>query len=101
LGKWLKEIRDNTENASIFLIGTKGDLTIKVPADKITLFAVENNLNYFQVSSKTGENVDESMDQCINEMIEKNKHNFGKDQVVVPIVKKKVEQESGSWCIIS
>jgi Ras-related protein Rab-1A len=100
VGEWLEEVKKYTEDACIFLIGTKGDQKSKVPADKITLFAVENHLQYFQMSSKTGENVEESIDQCIHQIIEKNKHNFGKEKTrIAPI--KKVENESVSWCNIS
>jgi Ras-related protein Rab-1A len=96
VSEWLQEVQKHTGDPCIFLIGTKADQTSDVPADKITLFAVENHLQYFQLSSKTGENVEESIDQCIDQIIQKNKHNFGKQKIARI---KKVENQSYSCCI--
>ena len=37
---------------NVFLIGCKSDLDMEVPTDQILVFAAENNLQFFQTSSK-------------------------------------------------
>jgi GTPase involved in cell partitioning and DNA repair len=86
LGKYLEEVQfyePNLANTFFFLIGMKGDLVSNVSIEKITQFAVEKNLPYFQLSSKTGEFVEECMDRCVNHIIENIK-----------------KQENESWCDI-
>jgi GTPase SAR1 family protein len=95
---WLKEILEKSKDICIFLIGTKSDLTCKIPEDKITQFTVENQLEFFRVSSKTGENVHASLNQCLNQMIEKNKEKFGKDFVEVPT--QILQKEMDSYCLV-
>jgi Ras-related protein Rab-1A len=79
LGIWIQQIKKHaSKDVLTFLIGTKADLVEeqKISQDRISLFSHENKMNYFPLSSKTGENVDFAMNRCINELIEKNKHGF-------------------------
>ena len=61
------------ENFPVLLIGNKSDKDIKVDENEIERFLdKENFIGYFEVSSKTNKNVDESVDFMVN-YIYKNK----------------------------
>ena len=58
----------------ILLIGNKSDLDIKVDEKEIEKFLdKENFIGYFEVSSKTNKNVDESVDFMVNYVYKKDK----------------------------
>jgi Ras-related protein Rab-1A len=87
---WLNQIKRHASKDTIsFLIGTKADLIDerKISQDRISLFSFENKMKYFQLSSKTGENVNNAINQCINELIEKNKDGF-EEQILQRMQKK-------------
>jgi len=101
LDKWLVEVEKFApEGAPVILVGTKCDLveTRCIEEDVARLFAVENKLQYFETSSKTGENIDGTLNGFINELIEKNRHSFvydGKAATIAPIMK-----EESNYCLI-
>jgi small GTP-binding protein len=103
--KWIQKIkRHSSKDAPIYLIGTKADLVDerKVPEDQISLFSFENKMKYFQLSSKTGENVEIAMNHCINEMIEINKDGF-EEQIRQRMENKTIQsvpKENESYCQI-
>ena len=61
----------------VLLIGNKSDLEIKVNKNEIEKFLdKENFIGYFEVSSKTNKNVDESVDFMVNYIYKKEKKKF-------------------------
>jgi len=59
---WLKDIEKHApENSTKFLCGLKSDLAEirEVEESTAEAFAKENKMRYFEVSNKTGENVEE------------------------------------------
>lgn len=72
--KWLQDIRDVArEDVVIVLIGNKADLAAKrqVSREEAEEFARKCNMSYYEVSAKTGENVQQAISSCV-EQIEKN-----------------------------
>lgn len=72
--KWLQDVRDVArEDVVIVLIGNKSDLANKrqVSKEEAEEFAKKCNMAYFEVSARTGENVQEAISACV-ELIEKN-----------------------------
>ena len=62
------------ENIPFLLIGNKSDLDIEVDENEIEKFLdKENFVGYFEVSSKTNKNVDESVDFMVNYVYKKDK----------------------------
>ena len=88
LNVWLKDITDNTdEECVIFLIGNKMDVKTRdiVIADDAKEFANEKNLNYYEVSAKTGSGVVNIFEKITKKIInniknERNK-NEGKEKI--------------------
>lgn len=70
---WLNEIKRELNNTSIFyLIGTKIDINKReVPKNLADKFALENNMKHFEVSSRSGENINEMFLSLINDIYEK------------------------------
>ena len=65
------------KNFPVLLIGNKSDKDIKVDANEIEKFLdKENFIGYFEVSSKTHKNVDESVDFMVNYVYKKDKKIF-------------------------
>ena len=61
---WIKSIKEeNGKNSPILLIGNKNDLedTRLISIEEITKYANEENLNYIETSSKTGNNIHKSI----------------------------------------
>ncbi|OHT11890.1 small GTP-binding protein [Tritrichomonas foetus] len=61
LDGWITEFRNNAnEGAILFLAGNKTDLIDEreISFEKASNFAFENKMKYFEVSAKTGENVE-------------------------------------------
>lgn len=72
--KWLRDVKDVAkEDVVLILLGNKSDLESKrqVTREEANDFAQRNNMKYFEVSAKTGDNVSEAINACV-EMIEKN-----------------------------
>jgi hypothetical protein len=62
---WLREIKNNsTENVKVVLVGTKCDLEKrrKISKEEATEYAIKNNLQYFETSSKSNVNVNETVE---------------------------------------
>lgn len=74
LNYWLDMIHDNTkERPIIFLIGNKVDIGLQnVSDEEIKSFCSKNQLNFFKTSAKTGEGVDEVVDDIIYHIINEN-----------------------------
>ena len=77
--EWLKYLRNEYRNSKpIILVGNKIDLIEKREVDKEEgeNFAKENDLKFYECSSKTGENVEESVNDLVKtiyDLIEFNK----------------------------
>jgi small GTP-binding protein len=71
LSKWIHEIQENVNEVPIFLIGMKLDLV-----DERKIFHSDipylDTFGYFELSSKTLENVQETFENCIRQMITRN-----------------------------
>ena len=65
------------KNFPVLLIGNKSDKDIKVDENEIEkFFEKENFIGYFEVSSKTNKNVEESVDFMVNYVYKKDKKIF-------------------------
>ena len=72
LTKWIIEAENygtNPKNTTFFLCANKCDLPQQVPVEKAKRFAAANDMQYFQVSSKTGETIDEMFNCLLNTII--------------------------------
>ena len=66
LESWLKELKDtNKSNISKVLVGNKSDLAEnrEVTVEDANKFANNINCKYFEASAKTGENINEALDE--------------------------------------
>ena len=66
LESWLKELKDtNKSNISKVLVGNKSDLAgnREVTVEDANKFANNINCKYFEASAKTGENINEALDE--------------------------------------
>jgi len=72
---WIKSIKDEFgKNPPILLIGNKRDLEDSrvIFLEDIKKYANEENLNYIETSSKTGDNINKSISIICNLILEKN-----------------------------
>ena len=72
LTKWIVEAENygmNPKNTKFFLCANKCDLLQQVPEEKAKRFAASNNMQYFEVSSKMGDTVDEMFNCLLNTII--------------------------------
>lgn len=73
LNVWADIVRGGAPNAPIVLIGTKADLMIEdidFPQDLLSHFIQENNINgFFETSSLTGQNVQETFIHLVDLII--------------------------------
>jgi len=66
LGTWINFIKQvNTDNSMIILCGNKTDLQRKVTSKEGRDLANKENMMFFEVSAKSGENVNKMMYSCI------------------------------------
>ena len=69
LGTWINFIKQvNTDNSMIILCGNKTDLQRKVTTKEGRDLANKEQMMFFEVSAKTGENVNKMMYSCIAEL---------------------------------
>ena len=71
--KWIKEVKENSKyEIPILIVGNKSDLYNQriVSKDEIEQFTKENNLQYTEISAKTGESVEESFYTLTRLMVE-------------------------------
>lgn len=86
LGDWVKEINEiGNDKISVILIGNKSDLKeqIVIKQDDINDF-VENcgiKMKYFECSSKTGENINQSIDELIEQLSNTNFDNLEMEKI--------------------
>jgi len=71
LDRWLNEIREVNDTASIFIIGNKADLKKIVNQKDIDEYINNNNLNYIECSAKTSENITHIFEEVIKVLYEK------------------------------
>ena len=91
LDSWTKEIKDHWDNKSILivLLGTKWDLEDKreVTKEEAQEFADNNDMDYFEVSSLTGENIEEFMQYLLDY------YNNSKSNINVKIINKEIKDQ--------
>jgi small GTP-binding protein len=58
LPDWLSECRSKTPGIPVLVVANKVDLPFRVPVNKITKWAKENNFDFIRTSPKTGHNVE-------------------------------------------
>ena len=69
LNTWINFIKQvNTDNSMIVLCGNKTDLERKVTTKEGQILANKENMLFFEVSAKNGENVTKMMYSCIAEL---------------------------------
>lgn len=71
LDRWLHEIREVNDTASIFIIGNKADLKKIVNQKDIDEYINNNNLNYIECSAKTSDNITHIFEEVIKVLYEK------------------------------
>ena len=80
---WLKELKENNkiDDLYLYLVGNKKDLEGKrmISTDEGKKFAEDNNINFIEVSAKTGEGVHEVFDNVLNGALDKVKKDIEKD----------------------
>lgn len=64
--KWMKELDENKPGCKRIIVGNKVDLKIAVNQYSVAEYMNQRNLEYFEVSAKTGENVDLLFNYIIN-----------------------------------
>jgi len=69
LGTWINFIKQvNTDNSMIVLCGNKSDLQRKVTTQEGKNLANKEQMMFFEVSAKNGENINKMMYSCIAEL---------------------------------
>ena len=69
---WIRFIKEECGNHTpILLVGNKNDLNKIVSNEEITKFCDEENLNYLETSSKTGENINKAIIMICEKILEK------------------------------
>ena len=71
---WINKIKEEaSESVSIILVGNKCDLKEErlIPYEEAEKLAKEFNINYFECSAKTGENINVAFNDLIEQMVEK------------------------------
>lgn len=74
IGRWLEDIKFETENIPILLVGNKKDLVHSDLEEKLRIFTEEaknNNIKFYAVSAKEGTNIDELFEDLTLKMIDK------------------------------
>jgi small GTP-binding protein len=56
---WLIDLESNSASCHVIIVGNKIDLEVKVDQNYIAEFMNKNKLEYYEVSAKTGENIEE------------------------------------------
>ena len=69
LPTWINFIKQvNTDNAMLVLCGNKLDLEREVTTEDGKILAEKENMKFFEVSAKNGENINKMMYSCIAEL---------------------------------
>jgi small GTP-binding protein len=74
LDRWIIDVRSAAQtNVIVVLIGNKNDLCSgrQVSQEEIQLFVTKENVKYFEVSAKTGENIVEAITSVLVELDER------------------------------
>ena len=74
IGRWLQDIKDVARSDVVtILLGNKSDLSAerKVSKEEAESFAAKHQMQYFETSAKTGEQIQQAIDACVA-IIEKN-----------------------------
>jgi len=70
LDEWLEIIRENTKNPSVFLVGTKSDISGVIDNKFIQEYLLKNKLKKFiPTSAKTGDNVDRIFQEITQDIL--------------------------------
>jgi small GTP-binding protein len=71
LMQWIKEIRDNSRDAKIIIVGNKIDLERRnVNIEEAQTFAQNNNTLYIETSAKTGQNINLAFETLARHIIQ-------------------------------
>ena len=95
--KWINVVSEVVKyDCPKFLIGTKIDLKRSVNEEEGKKLADKYKMDYFEVSSKSGEEVNETMESIIKKLLNPNKkvHTFFNDTEKLDDLYKKVEKKS-------
>ena len=81
LNYWIDSIKNNinleNKNIPVIILGNKLDISDReVSKEEAKNFAKRNNYNYYEVSAKTGEGIDESIKILIKKVIEENEESY-------------------------
>ena len=100
VGRWLNDIIETARKDCFYiLVGNKSDLKAErqVPKEEAELFAQNNNMQYFECSSLTGDNINELMLAClslIKQMIDDGKFELNPSEKDNIISEEKSEKSS-------
>ena len=95
--KWINVVSEVVKyDCPKFLIGTKIDLKRSVNEEEGKKLADKYKMDYFEVSSKSGKNVNETMESIIKKLLNPNKkvHTFFNDTEELDNLYEKVEKKS-------
>ena len=99
---WLEEIKsyNKIEELCIYLVGNKIDLNDKreITTEEGQKYAEDHNINYYEVSAKTGININDLFNDIIKGSI--NKLNIeDKDKIVAQLDSKKIQKRKKKCCM--
>jgi len=67
--KWLADLRDETENLQIILVGNKNDLPSRdISQEEALSVAHKNSLSYMETSAKSGSNVNKAFQMLLTDI---------------------------------
>lgn len=84
INNWIKNVRDESpKDVVIFIVGNKCDLQgmRKISSADIHMIAQKNNLIYYEVSAKNGNNIALVFEDLANQISQKQKENIGPNRV--------------------
>ena len=100
IGFWLEELKtyNNIDELCIYLVGNKIDLEGKrvITKEEGQKYAEDNQINYFEVSAKTGEGIHDLFNDIIKGSIDKLNID-DKDQIFAQL-DNKTKKRKKKWC---
>jgi small GTP-binding protein len=99
--QWMQSIQDNmAEPVAIVFAGNKCDLERRVDKGEAEAFAREFNVEYFEISAKSGDGVEDTFMHLATKVVEgqKDRIQVGSPGVAVPKQRKKGSSAKGGCC---